>query len=88
MNPTNFDESNHVIDKPADMDREHCDALCVWQGEVDDGEFKSPVIISCWKVTQEELDEINRTGRVWIWHYGNYLQPHSATGTSPFKATT
>lgn len=85
MIPTSFPESNHVFDKPSDMSRDHCDALSVWVGQVDDGEFQSDVIISCWKPTAEELEEINRTGRVWCWHYGSGLQPHCITGTNPFK---
>lgn len=79
MIPTSFPESNHVFDKPSDMSRDHCDALSVWAGAVDD------VVISCWKPTAEKLEEINRTGRVWCWHYGSGLQPHCVTGTNPFK---
>ena len=84
MIPTSFDEANNIIDKPPDMSRDECGPLNVWSGQLDDGEFASQVHISCWKMSAEELAEVNRTGRIWIWHYGNYLQPHAATGTSPF----
>lgn len=85
MIPTSFDEANHIIDKPDDMTREQCGPLNVWAGEVIHDDFITPVMISCWKMTAEELKEVNRTGRIWVWHYGDYLQPHSATGISPFE---
>jgi hypothetical protein len=80
MIATSFDESNKVFDKPPNM--ENCDALSVWVGTTPENE---PIVISCFKCTKEELDEINRTGRVWVFHYGLSLQPHALVGTNPFK---
>lgn len=85
MVPTNFIESNKVFDKPLDMSRDECEALSVFKGQTEDNQ---PVIISCWKPTVKELREINRTGRVWCYHYGNNLQPHALSGTNPFKKIT
>ena len=84
MIATSFPESNHVFDKPSDMSRDECDALSVFVGQTSDNPPQD-VVISCWKPTAEELEEINRTGRVWCWHYGSGLQPHCITGTNPFK---
>lgn len=81
MIPTDFPESNFVFDKPESMSRDDCDALNVFRGHTKDG---VPVVISCWKLTQEELDEIIKTGRVWCWHFGQQLQPHCLDGTTPF----
>ena len=82
MFAADFAESNDVIDKPADMDRDDCEALCVFRGTDTKGQN---VTISCWKPTAAELEEINRTGRVWVWHFGNYVQPHSVGGHNPFE---
>lgn len=86
MFPISFDESNGVIDKPPNVDREVCDALSVWRGDIpiESGEV-IPGIVSCWKLTKEELDQINKTGRVWVYVYG-YVQPMlSLSGIHPFK---
>lgn len=81
MIPSSFDEANQVIDKPHDMTRSECGALDTWVGQDTDS---NPVVISCWKMTKEELEEVNNTGRVWCFHYGNYLQPHALSGHHPF----
>lgn len=84
MEATDFPGSNQVIDKPPDMSRDECNALNTFVGITEDNH---PIVISCWKPTKEELEEINSTGRIWCWHYGNYLQPHSLSGHNPFKET-
>lgn len=84
MTPTSFPESNNYFDKPNDMTEEQCGVLSTFQGNDING---LPVIISCWKPSKEELEEINRTGRVWVFHYGGYLQPHAVSGTNPFIPT-
>lgn len=80
MLPASFDESNCVIDKPESMTRDECGALSAWQGTVDG----IPVLISYWKLTAEELEEVKRTGRVWLWVWGHSMPPVSMTGESPF----
>lgn len=84
MIPTSFDESNHVLDKPQDMDRADCDALSVWVGSTPQG---FPVVISCWKLTKEDLEEIQRTGRVWLWVYGVTMPPVALGTAKPFQDT-
>jgi hypothetical protein len=81
MMPTDFDESNMVLDKPLSMTREQCDPLCVWQGDATDG---TPMVISCWKLTQEELEEINKTGRVFLQVIGHAMPPVCLTVKTPF----
>ena len=34
-----------------------------------------PVVISCWKLTKEELDLINKTGRVYLTVLGETMPP-------------
>lgn len=82
MYPCSFDEANKVFDKPNNMTYEECGALNVFIGQDTVG---TPVIISCWKPTKEELEEINNTGRIWCFHYGLSLPPHAIAGNNPFK---
>jgi hypothetical protein len=82
MIPTSFEESNHVLDKPPGMTYNECQALSVWRG-FDEG--NQPVVISCWKVTQEELEEIQQTGRVWLRISGQTMPPTLLQGTNPFR---
>lgn len=82
MNPTSFEESNTYYDKPESMSYEECQALSVFRGKDVSG---ADIVISCWKPTKEELEEINRTGRVWCYHFGTLLQPHALSGHNPFQ---
>jgi hypothetical protein len=43
-----------------------------------------PVVVSCWKVTREELDQIIATGRVWLTVCGETMPPCEVSGTRPF----
>jgi hypothetical protein len=82
MTPASFDESNVVLDKPQDMSYDECDALSVLRTETTEG---LPVVISCWKPTKEELDEIIKTGRVWLTIYGYTMPPAYVSGTKPWS---
>ena len=77
-----FPQSNHVFDKPENMSYDECDPLCVWVGPTQDN---YPVVISCWKLTKEELEEINKTGRVWLTVFGRGMPPVALTVDTPFQ---
>lgn len=81
MVPTAFDEANVVLDKPAGVDRDDCEALGVLRARDARG---WPVVISCWKMTREELDEVNRTGRIWLVIAGETMPMVSPHGIKPF----
>ena len=81
MIPASFDESNGVLDKPDGMTYDECQVLSTWRGESTDG---LPLVVSCWKMTPEELAEVNRTGRVWLLVYGETMQPSVVEGCKPF----
>lgn len=81
--PANFDESNAVLDPPPEMTFDECDPLSVLLSRQPDG---MPVVISCWKLTAQELEEINRTGRVWLGIIGGTMPPAWISGTKPFSA--
>lgn len=81
MHPSSFDESNCALGKPVDMTHEQCETLSIFRGESDG----FPVAISCWRPTREELEEINRTGRVWLFVYGEGHPPVAVSGHHPFN---
>lgn len=82
MEAASFDEANIVLSRPPDMTADECTPLSVWRGVT---ENDAPIVISCWKVTAEELEEIKKTGRVWLTVVGYTMPPVSLAGTSPFK---
>lgn len=81
MVPTSFAEADTVLGKPPDMTHEQCEPLSVLRALNTDG---TPVVVSCWKCTAEELAEINRTGRVWLTVFGVTMQPVCLHGVRPF----
>ena len=82
--PASFDESNSVLSAPLGME-EKVEPLSVWLGFTDPPEYQQPVVLSCWKLTAEELAEVNRTGRVWLWIWGATMPPAVVNGTHPFQ---
>lgn len=81
MELASFPESNHTLDKPPGMTHEQCVSASVFTGQLADG---TPVVISCWKVTKAELEEIQRTGRVWLTVVGHTMPPAMLSGHDPF----
>jgi len=79
MVPVAFAEANMVLDKPDCMSRDQCEPINVCVGQ--SGNVN--VIISCWKLTKEELEEINRTGRVWLHVLGTQMPPVIVNGIKP-----
>lgn len=82
MIPSDFPESNKVYDKPIDMSVDECEPLNVWEGHDKSGQA---VIISCWKLTTDEVQTLLAGGRLWVFHYGSFLQPHALTTKTPFN---
>lgn len=82
MIPVAFDEENTILQTPPGTPIENCEAISVFAGPNEGG---YPVIVSCWKMTREEVDEVQRTGRIWMTVLGYGMQPVVLSGTSPFK---
>lgn len=82
MLPCNFDESNCVLSAPEGMTAEQVPPLSVCRATM---AGNVPVVISCWKPTHDELDEIRRTGRVWLMCVGISQPPVVVMGSSPFE---
>lgn len=47
--------------------------------------YKAPVIISAWKMTDEELAEFMRTGMVYLTVFTTQLPPVNITPFNPFE---
>lgn len=85
MLPTTFEESNFVFTKPQGWTDEQCMDLPVFKGnakDVDGGEI--PVIISCWKFNKEDLEEIQKTGCIYLSITGGGMPPVSLFTENPF----
>jgi hypothetical protein len=82
MIPTSFHESNGVIGPPAGVKEEDVGSLSIWRGE---DRLGLPLLISCWKLTVEELEEIKRTGRVWLIASAVTIPPVALQVESPFE---
>lgn len=63
---------------------EGCLDLSAYKGEWPDG---SPCIISCWQLTPAELDEVNRTSRVYLHILGHAQPPVYLSPERPFAPT-
>lgn len=64
MKPIEFKEQNFTFKKPEGMTEEQCGDLHAYKGKTE-GEL--PVVISCWEPSQEEIDEIVKTKKIWVW---------------------
>ena len=89
MLPIAFAESNRVFTKPDSMTDEQCMDLPVWQGKVphDEAGNTYPAFIACWRLSKEDLEEIQKTGVVWVSITGHCLPPHSLFTENPFTNT-
>lgn len=86
--PTSFAESNGFL-ASAPGDEELVGPLSIWRGvavPVEDNAAGTGLItvISCWKLTAEELAEVNRTGRIWLGICGDTMPPAWVSGSKPF----
>lgn len=81
MQPSAFNESNMVLDTPKGFDPVKIQPMHAHRAEQDG----IPATITCWKVSAAELEEINRTGRIWLWIIGRMHPPVHVSGVNPFE---
>lgn len=82
MFPCSFDEANQVLG--ADKYKDHpSDVECLSVLKTVENNTGTPVVLSCWKCTAEELEEINKTGRVWLTVMGQTMPPVHIQGVKP-----
>lgn len=85
MTPICFPQQNVVFTKPEGWTDDQCGQLSVHVAKADLG--NGVVVqsnISCWEPSEEELQEIIRTRRVWISVISNGQPPISVMGITPF----
>lgn len=80
MDAASFDQANSTLGPPRGLGEDDVTSLRVWRGSYEDSQ---PVVISCWKPTRAELDEIERTGRVWLHIWGATMPPALVSGFEP-----
>ena len=80
MTPLDFNESNESLGARVPVAGEGMQPLNVFRG-VTDG---TKITISCWKPSENELAEIQRTGRVWLLVFDEEHPIIHVTGESPF----
>ena len=90
MLPIDFPERNFVYTKPEGWTEEQCSDLPVWKGPVqlDDQGNTAPAVISCWKLSKEDMEIIQKTGCIWLSVTGNGQPPVSLFTENPFVQQT
>ena len=81
--PTDFTEKNDVLKAP--KGEENCLDLPIFRC-IDSN--KVPYVVSAWKLTREELWEVQRTGIVYIGIVGFTHPPMWVSGFMPDSTTT
>lgn len=77
--PTTFPKVDTIFLKPVDMSDEQCSALPTCRVITQDPNYT----LYCWKLTEEEIEEIKHTGRVWVGVVGRTIVPFFVTGKKP-----
>lgn len=71
-NPVGFEGANVVFQAPRGVPQEECGDLPVFRD--------SDQIISCWRLTADEIEEVKRTGVVWLSVIGSGTPPVKVSG--------
>lgn len=86
MEPITFKECNQLLgagNNPNTEDMPVCRAV---HPEIDPENGGCPFIVSKWKLTPQELAEVNKTGAVWLCVMGLNTPPVLIVGHNPFEA--
>lgn len=78
MVPVSFEQENNLLSCPEELEGDDLN-VCIAKTKGD-----LPIIISCWKITKKELEEIKKTGRLWLCVYGTAMPPVALSTESPF----
>lgn len=80
MQASSFDEANVILGPPEGLTEDDVYSLNVNRTEFADG---SHAVTSLWKLTQDELEEFQRTGRIWLVCLGGTMPPVIVTARKP-----
>lgn len=81
MEACNFPESNKLMGPPEGMTEDQCRTIFAYSGEMEDG---NSVVITCFKPTKKELEDLQNGGRLWMIVLGNTMSPVKLTTVRPF----
>jgi len=86
MLATDFPQANDTLNKPSKLSDEQCLSMRVWKGTgpIDDKGTMAPLIISVWKLTREDIEEIKRTGTIYMICASDQQPPVSLVTENPF----
>ena len=82
MIPVSFDESDAFLNPPEGVSLDDCHVLSIKRIKTEQG---WPAVVSCWKLTKEEMEEVKRTGRIWLAVTGMSMPPVWLDGFNPFQ---
>lgn len=77
-----FNQQNLILNKPEGMQDTECSPLPVHRG-LDANNY--PFMVSCWQLSKEDLEEINRTGIIWLHVVAIGHPPVLLTTENPFE---
>lgn len=83
MLPIGFPQENMLLGLPEDLIHEEHSILPACQAVHRDG---LPLVITCWKLSKEDLETITRTGKVWLSVVGTDMPAVQLDAESPFSA--
>lgn len=81
MIPVDFPEANCIFEKPEDMTEEQYEAVPARTCKDSDG---FPQVVTCWELSNEEREEVARTGKVYLGVVGGGLPAHWLSVFNPF----
>lgn len=84
MLPVNFKEANFTFTKPEGWSDEECMDLPVYRG-LTPSPSNRPFLISCWQLSKEDLEEIQKTGKIYLCVSGYSMPPVSLFTENPFE---
>ena len=85
METAAFDEANITMNEPDGWSPDQCNSIRARRHSVIlHGGVEVPVVTTCWKPTAKELDEIRRTGRLYLSCVGQSMPPVLLAANPPW----
>lgn len=79
MKPIMFPQSNKTLGPPKHMTDDECSSLPVFT------DYK--LCISCWELSDEDIADLVKTRKIWLWVFSGGNQPPVALDTKPPRFT-
>lgn len=81
MQGVDFPQANFTFGKPSSATDEQCGSLRVYKGV--DRSLDWPVVVSCWQLSPEELEQVQQTGKIYIRMYTEIIPPIGVDTVNP-----